>query len=163
MSLHEFLNYLLFGWYPYVAVTIMIVGSIYRFNKDQYSWRAKSSQLLRRKQLIWGSVLFHVGVLVLFFGHLVGMMTPIIIFDSLQVAHDFKQKSAVVVGGLAGILAFIGCSLLLHRRLGDARIRSTSSFADIAVLALIWVQLVLGLMTIFWTLDHLDGKEMVNF
>ncbi len=163
MSLHDFLNYLLFGWYPYIAVTIMIGGSIYRFNTDQYSWRSKSSQLLRRRQLMWGSVLFHIGVLVLFLGHAVGMLTPIVIFDAIGIPHDFKQKGAVIVGGIAGVLGFVGCTLLLHRRLSDARIRATSSFADIAVLSLIWLQLLLGLSTIFWTLDHLDGQEMVTF
>lgn len=159
----NYINYLLFGWYPYVAVTFMIAGSVYRFNKDQYSWRTKSSQLLRRKQLVWGSVLFHVGVLVLFGGHLVGMLTPIGVFDAMGISHGFKQVAAAAVGGIAGVMAFIGCSMLLQRRLSDPRIRATSSSADIAVLALLWLQLVLGLLSIYWTKDHLDGGEMVKF
>jgi nitrate reductase gamma subunit len=161
--MNNFINYLLFGWYPYVCVTVLIVGSIYRFNKDQYSWRTKSSQMLRRKQLMWGSILFHVGVLVLFVGHFIGLLTPINVFDYAGVTHGFKQVGALVVGGIAGVLAFIGCTLLLHRRLSDRRIRANSSWTDIGVLVLLWLQLFVGLTTTIWTIDHLDGKGMVLF
>ena len=68
-----------------------------------------------------------------------------------------------VVGGIAGIAALVGASMLLHRRLADPRIRQSSSFADIAVLALIWLQLVVGVATVFWTMQHLGGEEMVLF
>lgn len=159
----QHINYLLFGWYPYIAVTVLIVGSIYRFNTDQYSWRTKSSQLLRRKQLVWGSVLFHLGVLVLFFGHFFGMLTPVAVIDALGIGHGFKQMAAAVVGGVAGVMALIGASMLLHRRLVDPRIRATSSTIDIAVLAMLWLQLFLGLSTLFWTSQHLDGSEMLKF
>jgi nitrate reductase gamma subunit len=159
--MNAFLNQLAFGWYPYLAVTVLIVGSILRFDADQYSWRSQSSQFLRRKQMIIGSNLFHMGVLVLFVGHFIGLLTPIWVFESLGVAHASKQLLALMVGGIAGISALVGCSMLLHRRLFDPRIRQTSSFGDIAVLVLIWVQLVLGVLTIFWSMQHLSGEEMV--
>ena len=159
--MNEFLNQLAFGWYPYLCVTVLVLGSILRFDKDQYSWRSQSSQFLRRRQMTIGSNLFHMGVLVLFVGHLVGLLTPINVVDAVGIGHGFKQLMAVVVGGIAGIAALIGASLLLHRRLFDPRIRRSSSFGDIAVLVLIWVQLVFGVLTVFWTLQHLDGEEMV--
>ena len=84
-------------------------------------------------------------------------------FDALGVGHGFKQTAALVVGGLAGIAAYVGCTLLLHRRLFDPRIRRSSSFGDIAVLILLWLQLTLGLATTYWTMKHLDGSEMVRF
>ena len=161
--MNDFINQLAFGWYPYLAVTVLVVGSILRFDKDQYSWRSQSSQFLRRKQMVLGSNLFHMGIIVLFFGHLVGLLTPINVFDTLGVGHGFKQTMALVVGGIAGVLAFVGCSLLLHRRLFDPRIRRSSSIGDILVLVLIWSQLVLGIATTYWTLKHLDGTEMVKF
>jgi nitrate reductase gamma subunit len=161
--MNDFINQLAFGWYPYLAVTILIVGSILRFDANQYSWRSQSSQFLRRRQMVWGSNLFHMGIIVLFFGHLVGLLTPINVFDAIGVGHGFKQTMALVVGGIAGVLAFVGCSLLLHRRLFDPRIRRSSSAGDIAVLVLIWLQLVLGIATTYWTLQHLDGTEMVRF
>jgi nitrate reductase gamma subunit len=160
---NDFINQLAFIWYPYLAVTVLIVGSILRFDANQYSWRSQSSQFLRRKQMMIGSNLFHMGVLVLLAGHFVGLLTPINVFDALGISHGFKQTAALVVGGIAGIAAFIGCSLLLHRRLFDPRIRRSSSVGDILVLVLIWLQLVLGLLTTWWTLEYLDGSEMVRF
>ncbi len=159
----EFINQLAFGWYPYLAVTVLVVGSVLRFDASQYSWRSQSSQFLRRKQMAWGSNLFHMGVLVLLGGHFVGLLTPIGVFDLVGISHGFKQTVAVVLGGIAGLMAFIGCSLLLHRRLFDARIRHSSSFGDIAVLVLLWAQITMGLATTYWTIEHLDGSEMVRF
>lgn len=157
------INYLLFGWYPYLCVTVLIVGSILRFDKAQYSWRSQSSQFLRRKQMMIGSNLFHMGVLVLVAGHFVGLLTPINVFDAVGISHSFKQTAALVVGGLAGLAAFVGCSMLLHRRLFDSRIRRSSHWTDIAVLVLLWLQLFVGIATTYWTIRHLDGSEMVLF
>jgi nitrate reductase gamma subunit len=159
----DFINQLAFGWYPYLAVTVLIVGSILRFDANQYSWRSQSSQFLRRRQMVLGSNLFHMGILVLLAGHFVGLLTPINVFDALHISHGFKQTAALVVGGIAGVLAFVGCSLLLHRRLFDSRIRKSSSIGDILVLLLIWLQLILGVATTYWTLKYLDGSEMVKF
>ena len=159
----DFINQLAFGWYPYLAVTVLVLGSILRFDANQYSWRSQSSQFLRRKQMVIGSNLFHMGIIILFFGHLVGLLTPINVFDTLGVGHGFKQTAALVVGGIAGVASFVGCSLLLHRRLFDSRIRRSSAIGDILVLVLIWLQLVLGIATTYWTLQHLDGSEMVRF
>lgn len=159
----DFINQLAFGWYPYLAVTVLVVGSILRFDSNQYSWRSQSSQFLRRRQMVLGSNLFHMGILVLLVGHFIGLLTPINVFDSLGVSHSFKQTTALVVGGIAGLFAYVGCSLLLHRRLFDSRIRKSSSVGDILVLVLLWLQLTLGLLTTWWTLKHLDGSEMVKF
>jgi nitrate reductase gamma subunit len=159
----EFLHNFAFGIYPYIAISVLIVGSIIRYDREPYTWRAGSSQLLRRRQLMIGSVLFHVGVLVIFFGHLVGLLTPIAVFDAMGISHGAKQVLAIVAGGIAGVLALIGASLLVHRRLFDARIRSTTSFPDMAILLLLYAQLVLGLGTIAVSMQHLDGHEMVTF
>lgn len=159
----DWLNYAFFGWYPYVALTVFLLGSLLRFDHSQYTWRSGSSQLLRRRQLIWGSNLFHVGILVIFAGHFVGLLTPIAVFDALGIGHGFKQVLAMVVGGVAGIACWIGIALLAHRRLFDPRIRNTSSFSDIAILLLLWAQLTLGLATIFVSANHLDGQEMLKF
>ena len=159
----DFINNALFGWYPYLCLTVFLLGSLLRFDREQYTWRSGSSQLLRRKQLMWGSNLFHVGILIIFAGHFVGLLTPIAVFDFLGISHSFKQMMAIVVGGLAGIACLIGMTLLVHRRLFDPRIRKTSSFGDIAILLLLYVQLMLGLATIPISLEHLDGHEMVRF
>ena len=161
--MRDLINSIVFGWYPYFCLTVFLLGSLLRFDREQYTWRSGSSQLLRRRQLMWGSNLFHVGILVIFAGHFVGLLTPIWIFDALGISHTFKQWMAIVLGGVAGIACFIGIALLAHRRLFDPRIRTTSSFGDIAILLLLWLQLALGLGTIFVSLNHLDGHEMVKF
>ena len=161
--MRDFFNVLLFGIYPYIALTVMAVGSVIRYDREPYTWTSSSSQLLRRRQLVWGSVLFHVGVLVIFFGHLVGLLTPVAVFHWLGIGYEAKQIMAIVVGGVAGVATLIGATMLLHRRLFDARIRRTSRTSDIVVLVLVYLQLLLGLGSIFVSLDHLDGGEMVKF
>ena len=157
--MHDFI----FGTYPYIALTVLLLGSIARYERDPFTWKSSSSQLLRRKQLIVGSVLFHLGVLVIFFGHLVGLLTPIQVFGAIGISHGAKQLLAVIAGGIAGVMALIGGGMLLHRRLTDPRIRATSTFADTGILALLLAQLVLGIATIFVSLQHLDGHEMTLF
>ncbi len=142
---------------------MLALGSILRFDREQYTWRTGSSQLLRRKQLVLGSILFHLGILAIFGGHFVGLLTPLIVWDFFMITHGFKQMLAIVAGGIAGIFCLAGGLLLLHRRLFDARIRNTSSFGDIAILVILLVQLCLGLATIPLSLGHRDGSEMVKF
>ena len=157
------MNQFFFGTFPYIALAIGIIGSIARYERDPFTWKTSSSQLLRRKQLVMGSILFHVGVLVIFAGHFVGLLTPIWIFDAIGISHGAKQTLAVVAGGIAGVMALAGGLMLFHRRWTDPRIRKTSSFADIAILAMLLMQLVLGLFTILVSLQHLDGYEMTKF
>ncbi|HEY9236299.1 MAG TPA: respiratory nitrate reductase subunit gamma [Phenylobacterium sp.] len=161
--MQSFINQLAFGWYPYLAVTVLIVGSIFRFDMAQYTWRSQSSQFLRRKQMVLGSNLFHMGVLILLGGHFVGLLTPVNVFDAVGIEHGFKQRAALLVGGAAGIMAWVGATLLLHRRLFDPRIRRSSHWTDIAVLVLLWLQLTLGIATTYWTMQHLNGEEMLLF
>ena len=104
-----------------------------------------------------------VGILAIFAGHFVGLLTPIQVFDAIGISHTAKQWMAILIGGIAGIACFVGLTLLIHRRLFDARIRRTSSFGDIAVLLLLYTQLILGMATIPVSLGHLDGHEMVRF
>lgn len=159
----DFVNTVLFGIYPYLALVVLAVGSVIRYDREPYTWRTGSSQLLRRRQLMWGSLLFHVGVLLIFAGHLVGLLTPLAIWDLLGITHGAKQMIAIVLGGVAGIIGIVGATLLLHRRFFDARIRRNSSFSDNLIILLLWIQLALGLATIRVSMQHPDGEEMVKF
>ena len=155
------LDTLLFGIYPYICLAVFFIGSLIRFDRDQYTWKSDSSQLLRTGSLRWGSNLFHIGVLFLFFGQFVGMLTPHFIYEHF-IGAGAKQLMAMVSGGIAGVLGIIGLSLLLHRRLTDPRIRATSKTSDIVLLWLLWVQLALGLATIPLSAQHLDGSMMMR-
>jgi nitrate reductase gamma subunit len=158
----SYLNQFLFGIYPYVALAVFFIGSLVRFDRDQYTWKSDSSQLLRAGQLRWGSNLFHIGILGIFFGHLVGLLTPLAIWHALGVTPAAKQLLAVVAGGGAGALCLIGLILLIHRRLTEPRIRATSRPMDMAVLWLLLGQLLLGLFSITVSVQHLDGAEMIK-
>jgi nitrate reductase gamma subunit len=151
----------LFEIYPYVCFTVFIVGSLIRFDREQYSWRSGSSQMLRGRSLRWGSNLFHIGILAIFAGHLVGLLTPHGLYTSLGLGVELKQMIAIVAGGVFGVVCWIGLTILMHRRLTDSRIRATSSTMDIVVLALLWIQLTLGLVTIPYSLQHPDGSVML--
>ena len=149
-----------FGVYPYICLTVFLAGCLIRFDQNQYSWKSDSSQMLRVGSLRWGSNLFHVGILFLFFGHLLGLLTPHSFYGHFMEA-PVKQTIAIYSGGAAGVLCFIGLSLLIHRRVFDARIRATSHATDIAVLVILWVQLVLGLATLPFSWAHSDGGVML--
>jgi nitrate reductase gamma subunit len=155
------LDNFLFGVYPYIALAIFLLGSLLRFDRDQYTWKSDSSQMLKAGQLRWGSNLFHIGVLFLFFGHTVGMLTPHFVYEHFISAGN-KQIMAMVSGGLAGLAGFIGVTILLHRRLTEPRIRINSKTSDIVLLVLLWLQLALGLATVPLSGQHLDGSMMMK-
>ncbi|MGS5085850.1 respiratory nitrate reductase subunit gamma [Hydrogenophaga sp. A37] len=155
-TLHNFL----FNVYPYICLSVFLMGSLARFDRDQYTWKSDSSQLLRKGQLRWGSNLFHIGILFLFGGHAVGLLTPHFMYEPFITAEQ-KQLVAVTAGGIAGVICFIGLTLLLHRRIFDERIRLTSHRTDLGILIILWVQLVLGLITLPYSFGHKDAGVML--
>jgi nitrate reductase gamma subunit len=158
-----YVNELLFGIYPYVALSVFIIGSIIRFDREQYTWKSDSSQLLARGQLRLGSNLFHVGILGIFFGHLGGLLTPLAVWHALGVSAGAKQLIAIVAGGFFGVMMLVGLLVLIHRRLTQPRVRATTKAMDWIVLWLLLAQLSLGLATLPLSGQHLDGSEMVKF
>lgn len=157
----DYLNNLLFGIYPYVALAIFFLGSLIRFDREQYTWKSDSSQLLKRSQLRWGSNLFHIGILFLFFGHAVGLLTPHWLYESMGLTTEAKQLLAMISGGAAGLTCLAGITLLLHRRLTEPRIRATSKPMDIIILLWVFITLLLGLTSILFSAQHLDGTDML--
>jgi len=155
-----YLHNFFFNVYPYICLAVFLMGSLARFDRDQYTWKSDSSQMLRTGTLRWGSNLFHIGILFLFFGHLVGLLTPHWMYEPFITAPD-KQRMAIYSGGLAGLICFVGLSLLLYRRLFDPRIRLTSHRTDIAILIILWVQLVIGLVTLPYSFGHTDASAML--
>lgn len=154
-------NIFLFGVYPYICLAVFFLGSLIRFDRDQYTWKSDSSEMLKRGQLRLGSNLFHVGVLLLLFGHFFGLLTPHWVYEHLVEASS-KQMLAMVSGGIAGSLGILGISVLLHRRLSEPRIRINSKTSDIVLLVILWLQFALGLATITVSAQHLDGSEMLK-
>lgn len=156
-DVHQFL----FGVYPYIVMAIFLIGSLIRFDREQYTWKSDSSQLLRRGQLRLGSNLFHIGILALFAGHFVGLLTPKDVYHALGLSTEAKQMIAMVAGGIFGGMCLVGLLLLVHRRLAEPRIKATSTRMDIFILVWILITLLLGLASIAVSLGHRDGGVMV--
>ena len=153
----------LFGIYPYIALAVFLLGSLLRFDREQYTWRSESSQVLGKTGLLrWGSNLFHLGIIGLFFGHFVGMLTPKAVFHALGVTAAQKQMLAVVAGGVLGSLCLVGLALLIVRRLTDERVRAVSRPMDYVVQFWILATLLLGLSTLPLSLSHSDGGTMLQ-
>jgi nitrate reductase gamma subunit len=159
-AIQTYLHNFAFNVYPYVCLVVFFMGSLARFDRDQYTWKSDSSQMLRTGTLRWGSNLFHVGILFLLMGHTVGLLTPHWIYEPF-ISPGNKQLLAIYAGGIAGVVCFVGLSLLLYRRLFDPRIRLTSHRTDLAILIILWVQLVIGLITLPYSLSHKDGSVML--
>lgn len=154
-------NTLLFGIYPYIAIAICIVGCWIRFDREPYTWKAHSSQMLSNKGMRIASIFFHVGVIFILLGHFVGLLLPEAIYHYFISTAD-KQLLAMVSGGFFGIICLIGLVMLIHRRLTNDRVRANSSKSDIFILFLLLVQLLLGLLTIAVSSQHMDGSVMVQ-
>ncbi|GHC27740.1 respiratory nitrate reductase subunit gamma [Aidingimonas halophila] len=157
----EYLQHLIYGYYPYLAGTVFLVGSLLRFDHGQYTWKTGSSQMLSSKHMRLASNLFHIGIIVIFFGHLFGMLTPHWVYAPF-LSPGTKQILAIVIGGIAGVLCIVGGAMLLYRRLFNPRVRASSGFMDTLILAILVFQAGLGLVTVFFSLGHLDGEMMLT-
>ncbi len=153
-------NTILFGLYPYLAMLVCLIGCWVRYDREQYSWKAGSSQVLRTRGMRLASNAFHVGILFILAGHIVGLLLPESVYHHV-ISTPNKQLLAMVSGGLFGVLCFVGMTMLIYRRFTDQRVRASSSFSDNLVLILLYIQLILGLSTIYASSQHLDGSVMV--
>ncbi|MFV0431982.1 MAG: respiratory nitrate reductase subunit gamma [Alphaproteobacteria bacterium] len=158
----SYINQLFFGIYPYIAIAVFVIGSLLRYEHVPYGWRSGSSQFLSKPKMRWASNLFHIGIIVILGGHLVGLLTPKEVYH-IFITSSQKQVLAMTAGGIAGVACFIGLTMLIIRRFTDPLVKATSSFSDNLVLIILYIQLILGLMTIFISMGHLDGETMVDF
>lgn len=159
MTLPTGLNVFLFGIYPYICLTVLFLGSLIRYDREPYSWKSDSSQMLRSgRKMTLGNNLFHYGVIIVVLGHFVGflMPEPIVLWLMSPTQH---MLLAMVVGGIAGVVAIIGLTMVIHRRLYDHRILSNSRRWDIAIVIMLWLQLALGILTVPFSAQHMGGAE----
>src|SRR6056297_599540 len=155
----EYITQLIFGVGPYLAGTVFILGSILRYERGQYTWRTMSSQILHNTRVYrMGNILFHLGILTLFMGHLIGLLTPHWVYHSLGLSAGAKQILAMVVGGVFGLICLVGLSIVLWRRLFVPAVRANSSQMDTAIIILLALQLLTGFATIYTSRHHLEGS-----
>ena len=158
----NYIDMLAFGIYPYIALAICFIATWIRYDREQYSWKASSSQLLESKMLKRGSLPFHVGIIMVLMGHFVGLLTPVEIWHFFGVHAEVKQMIAMGLGGVFGLVCFYGMTIFLVRRFFNPRVKAASSTMDIVVLLMLYVQLILGLSSIFVSANHMDGEEMLK-
>lgn len=126
-------NQLLWVIFPYACIAIFIIGHIFRFKYDQFSWTAKSSEFVEKKSLMWGSILFHLGIISVILGHVVGLGIPASWLRAIGVSDHLYHIGAVYIGSIFGIVTLIGMLLLTARRVTNENVRKLSSLSDILV------------------------------
>ncbi len=149
---------------PYVCLTVFAVGHVWRYRRDQFMWTARSTQLLERRLLMIGSILFHVGLLAAIGGHLLGILVPRSWTAAVGVSDDLYHWLAVIAGGLAGAAVAAGFAVLVVRRLRIARVRATSLRSDIVLYPLLALTILTGVLATFWgsAVDHYAYRETVS-
>ncbi len=150
----DYLNTLAFAVYPYLAGAVFLIGSWARFDSEQYTWKADSSQLMSNKNMRLASNLFHIGIIGIFLGHLVGLLMPFAFWHMIELTSLGKQYIAMYGGGFLGILCLIGGVMLWWRRVTHPRVRAAGRTSDLFILTWILVTLLFGLATTFTTAHH---------
>jgi nitrate reductase gamma subunit len=158
----SYLHSFVFGIYPYIALTVFLLGSLVRFEREQYTWKSESLQVLHGGSLRLGNILFHIGILGLFFGHMVGLLTPVLVWEFLGITHSLKQMIAMLAGGIMGVITLVGLLILLIRRAASDRLAFVRKPGDRLLMPWILITLLLGLATLFESASHLDGHMMVQ-
>ncbi|HNQ03016.1 MAG TPA: respiratory nitrate reductase subunit gamma [Thiobacillaceae bacterium] len=153
------LHTLLYGVYPYIALVTFALGSWIRFDNEQYTWKSDSSQLLSKANMRLASNLFHVGMLGIFFGHLIGLVTPHGVFQALGISDMAHQGIAIFAGGIFGLMVILGGTMLWFRRLFNKRVRAASRWMDINILGWLVMTAILGFSTIFWSIGHAEKGD----
>ncbi len=135
---------LLWVIYPYLALATMVIGSLYRYAHNPMSWGSRSSELLEKRWLQWGSPLFHYGILAVIIGHVAGLLIPLRVYQALGISAAMYHQNADILGGVAGMATWLGLAILLIRRFGNARVRRNSSTGDMVALILLFIVVTSG-------------------
>jgi len=148
------LDNFLFGIYPYIALTVFAIGCWIRFDREQYTWKTDSTQLLSGKWMRLGSNLFHIGILAILGGHAVGLLTPHSWFLAMGVSDMDHQYVAIVAGSIFGVMCLLGGTILWLRRMTNSRVRAAGRKMDSFILTWLMATLLLGLSTIPVSIGH---------
>ena len=134
---------LLFGQLPYVIITIAIVGTIYRYTTNTYSWSSLSSQFLENKVLFFGSFPWHFGIILVLLAHILVLFIPgtLLAWNSVPVRLYLLEISGLSLG----FLALFGLLMFIYRRLTDSRVRSVTSSWDVLIMVILVIQILTGI------------------
>ena len=158
------LDFFLWVAFPYVAFAIFVVGHVWRYRRDQYTWTARSTQLLERRLLAPGSLLFHFGILAAIGGHVLGILVPRSWTKAVGISDHLYHWIAVLAGGASGVAILAGLAILLYRRLAVARVRATTSRSDLLLYPVLVGAILFGELATLWgsAVDHYAYRETVS-
>ena len=152
-------NTFLFGVYPYIALTVFLLGSWLRFDYAQYTWKTDSSQLLSRRNMALASNCFHVGILAIFAGHFAGLVLPHALWLGLGISDLQHQWIAIAAGTVFGLSCLLGGALLWLRRMTNSRVKAAGRRMDAFILSWLMVTLLIGLSTIPVSIGHANADH----
>lgn len=145
MTISDYLNNFFLGYLPYIALAVFTTGLIYRIIRRNNTVQATSSQFVSKdKAILWGSMLFHFAIILVFLGHIFGMLTPEWLY-SWFMSNETKRLIAIILGSLSGGVALLGIVMLTYRRFTNKRVQSTGKLQDYIVVSLLLLQIALGL------------------
>ncbi|MEB8086445.1 respiratory nitrate reductase subunit gamma [Staphylococcus pseudoxylosus] len=150
---------------PYLCIAIFFLGHLARFKFDKFSWTAKSSEFIEKKQLKWGSLMFHLGIIPVAMGHIVGLLIPASWLTAVGVSDHLYHIGAVYIGSIFGIITLIGMFLLTARRITKKNIRRLSSASDIIVNFLLLAIVCMGCYATLVTnatIPSFDYRETIS-
>lgn len=156
---------LLFVVFPYMCLTVFVVGHLWRYRYDKFGWTTRSSQLYENRLLRIGSPLFHFGIIGVFFGHVVGLGVPKSWTEAVGVSEGFYHFMAVSVGALAGLATVVGMLILIYRRRVTGPVFSATTRMDKVMYLFLGTVILLGLFNtvaanVFGHYDYHDGVSI---
>ncbi len=140
------MNVLVWVVYPYVCLTVFVVGHLWRYRYDKFGWTTRSSQLYEDRLLRLGSPLFHFGLLFVVLGHVVGLGVPESWTSAIGVSESLYHLSAVSLGAVAGVCTVVGMAILIYRRRTVGPVFSATTPMDKVMYAVLGTVIVLGLL-----------------
>ena len=130
---------------PYVCIAVFVVGHVWRFRSGKLTWTTRSTQLLERRLLRIGSPLFHLGLLAVIGGHVLGILVPQEATEAVGVSEHTYHVVSVTAGTSAGLAMTLGFAILLYRRTRIPRVRRTTTTADRATYLLLGIVILSGM------------------
>lgn len=130
---------------PYIAMAVCVVGCIWRWKFQRFTYSSLSSQFLENRQLLWGSAPWHVGILVILAGHVIAAFLPRVWSSLMSNSIVLLITEGIGIG--CSLLCIAGLLVLIYRRLTSPRIQAVTTTMDLMVLALLLFQVILGLLS----------------
>jgi nitrate reductase gamma subunit len=158
------MNLLLWVVFPYICLTIFVVGHLWRYRYDKFGWTTRSSQLYENRLLRIGSPLFHFGIIGVFFGHVVGLGIPKAWTGAVGISEGLYHFMAVSVGALAGLATVVGMLILIYRRRVTGPVFSATTKMDKVMYLFLATVIFLGLWNTVVSniVGHYDYREGVS-